>query len=265
MRIFLSWSGAQSKAVALALREWLKRVVQAFDPWMSDRDIEAGVPWFNEIAEELEKARAGILCVTPESLTSPWFMFEAGALAKHVKRDRACPYLLGVEQTQVRGPLAGLQLTLADRADTLRLIESLHNMLRAEQPDRALADADLLESFEVRWPALEKALDQAREIQKPETQKPDTATMMEETLLLVRDVSQYISDQRLEAARRKGLTLGGLGSLRFPKDVAEAYKEGLFERLARPAVAAPRHGPRRHVVERPVRAPKTTSGTEENE
>jgi len=211
MRIFLSWSGAQSKAVASALHDWLRRVVQAFDPWMSDRDLDAGVPWFNEIAEELEKARAGVLCVTPVSLNAPWFMFEAGALAKHVRRDRACPYLLEVEKTQVQGPLAGLQLTLADKADTWRLVESLHNVLRGDLPDRALSDADLRESFDTRWPALQEKLEEARGIEQAKTPKPDTTAMQQETLLLVRDIARYVGEQGLEASRI-GLTEMGLAS-----------------------------------------------------
>lgn len=42
MKVFISWSGETSKKVALALKAWLPNVIQALDPWMSDKDIEKG-------------------------------------------------------------------------------------------------------------------------------------------------------------------------------------------------------------------------------
>ncbi len=43
LRIFLSFSGPVSKAVGAALFEWLKTLSPSFAPFMSDRDISAGV------------------------------------------------------------------------------------------------------------------------------------------------------------------------------------------------------------------------------
>jgi hypothetical protein len=53
MRVLLSWSGERSKAVAIALRRWLPRVLQASEPWMSEHDIKAGQQWANEIGTRL--------------------------------------------------------------------------------------------------------------------------------------------------------------------------------------------------------------------
>ena len=39
MKIFISWSGAQSQYIAGILRWWLRRVIQHLDPWMSELDI----------------------------------------------------------------------------------------------------------------------------------------------------------------------------------------------------------------------------------
>lgn len=40
MKIFVSWSGKRSKAVAELMSDWLKCVIQASQPWISTRDID---------------------------------------------------------------------------------------------------------------------------------------------------------------------------------------------------------------------------------
>jgi hypothetical protein len=38
--------------------------------------------WFQSLANTLENALAGIICVTPENRSSPWLLFEAGSLIR---------------------------------------------------------------------------------------------------------------------------------------------------------------------------------------
>jgi hypothetical protein len=45
MKIFLSWSGKQSLLLATELRQWLPRVFQSVEPFLSTDDIEAGEKW----------------------------------------------------------------------------------------------------------------------------------------------------------------------------------------------------------------------------
>ena len=199
MRIFLSWSGQRSKAVAQALRSWLKNVVQALDPWMSDKDIAVGSQWFGEISGELDKAHAGVLCVTRESLKSQWFLFEAGALAKHVKRDRACPYVIDLDEAELDGPLAGLQSAKANKEGTLKLVETLNGSLRLDASDRALSDEALRASFDIWWPSLEAKLGAALAMPStsPTSSVPDVPAMVKETLLTVRDLASDVRQANL--------------------------------------------------------------------
>lgn len=49
MEIFLSWSGLRSQEVAKSLREWLPKVIQSLEPWISASDIDKGSRWLKEI------------------------------------------------------------------------------------------------------------------------------------------------------------------------------------------------------------------------
>ena len=82
MKVFLSWSGERSKAVAELLNNWLCCVIQAARPWISTRDIDRGALWFSEINEQLQDTSVGIICLTQENKNKPWILFEAGALTK---------------------------------------------------------------------------------------------------------------------------------------------------------------------------------------
>ena len=76
MKVFISWSGPRSRHLAEALRNWLPKVIQSLEPWMSDADISAGARWLSEVSTVLGDAKVGILCVTPESVFT---IFPVGA------------------------------------------------------------------------------------------------------------------------------------------------------------------------------------------
>ena len=93
MKVFISWSGSQSKELAEAIREWIPNVIQAVSPYFTPSDIEKGTRWSNDIAKELESSSIGILCITRENIRAPWIMFEAGALSKSLEKTHVCPIL----------------------------------------------------------------------------------------------------------------------------------------------------------------------------
>src|SRR5947209_2821697 len=101
MKVFISWSGERSKAVAEALRYWLPKVIQAIEPWMSADDIEKGTRWRSGIADELEQSSVGIICVTRENLDSTWIHFEDGALSKQQQNKFMCTFLFGLAHTDI--------------------------------------------------------------------------------------------------------------------------------------------------------------------
>ena len=103
MKVFISWSGPASKAVAEYMRGWLKSVIQAVEPWISAEDIERGSRWGLDVARQLSQSKVGIICLTSANLNAPWILFEAGVSSKTLEDTYVIPYLLGVEPASLTG------------------------------------------------------------------------------------------------------------------------------------------------------------------
>lgn len=199
MNVFISWSGPASHAVAQALHQWLPKVLQSVRPWLSSADISAGARWGADMARQLEATKFGILCLTPDNLEAPWVHFEAGALSKMVESAFVCPYLVGVEPADLRGPLVQFQAVRGVREDTRRLVRAINAALGTE---RGLRPEQVEETFEIWWPQLEAAL-RAIDVSSGRQRGPirPDRELLEEVLEIVRDLSR-----EGHAARQRGRT-----------------------------------------------------------
>lgn len=155
MDVFISWSGPRSGAVAKALRDWLPLIINALKPWLSLSDIDKGARWGTDIAARLQASKAGIICLTPSNLHSDWILFEAGALSKTIANTFVCPLLIGIEPSDIKGPLAQFQATRADKDDLLKLVKTLNQGLG----ETALEESQIQVAFEAFWPKFKTELD----------------------------------------------------------------------------------------------------------
>lgn len=185
MEVFISWSGERSRVAAEALREWLPKIINAIEPWLSSTDIEKGSRWSSEISGRLEKAKAGIICLTPGNLHSDWILFEAGALSKTVTNTHVCTFLIDLQQSQVSWPLAQFQHTAATKDDIYELLKTLN-----AKGDKQLSDTHLHEAFEVWWPKLDEKLKSLPLESGPAPPKVSTDEMLQEILGFVRDFTR---------------------------------------------------------------------------
>jgi hypothetical protein len=185
-KVFLTWSGERSKAVADALRNWLPLVIQSVEPWMSENDCDKGTRWNSEIAIQLEESKIGIICLTPENLEKPWVNFEAGALSK-IANSYACTYLFGLKATDVKDPLSQFNHTIANRSDTKKLLGTINKRFGND----SLGDTHLDKLFDMCWPELETKLAVISKL--PTTSQAPVRSdreVQEEILSTVRNISK---------------------------------------------------------------------------
>jgi TIR domain len=192
MKIFISWSGERSRQVASLLKAWLPDVFQDVAVWMSDHDLDAGARWVSVLGTELEATDFGILCLTPENLSSAWLLFEAGSLSKSLNFSRVVPYRLELVATEVRYPLAQFQGVDANPEGTFKLLNSINNE-RSSQ----LSDDRLQRLFAKWWPDFQSQL----ELIGPPTEfvsKRSDRDILDEILGLLRKIEAPKSPQMPE-------------------------------------------------------------------
>jgi hypothetical protein len=165
MKVFISWSGDLSHKVAKALHQWLKLVVQATDPWISSEGIDKGTIWFSEVSDQLASTSAGIVCLANDNLEAPWILFEAGALAKGLTKNRVYTLLIDVTPSDLKPPLSQFNATLLNEEDMLRLLRSIN----AGLGEQSLPEDVLRKAFEAHWPQLVKEIEALRKAHKPKS------------------------------------------------------------------------------------------------
>jgi hypothetical protein len=190
MRVFISWSGNRSKAIASAFREWLPLVIQSIEPWMSNVDIDRGTRWDPEIATQLSQINFGLICLTPENRNSTAIHFEAGAISKTVDgASRLYTVLFELEPEDLHWPLSQFQHTKVNKEEVRVLLNSMRNAL--SDVERKLSESQLNELFDDLWPKLEAKL---AAIQRGATLQTDLPE--KELLKKIYDLVQYQDTNR---------------------------------------------------------------------
>jgi len=164
--LFICWSGDMGKHVAEQLKKWFKGLKIGVKPTYSE-DFPKGERWWPILREQLGAVRAGIVCLTPGSLGSPWLHYEAGQLAADLaprtngkrqgkrREDGICsegrrvfPFLFRVAKSELVGPLSAYQATIPTCSEIELLLDSLRSILNCPKPD----------SIQAAWEKLDKRL-----------------------------------------------------------------------------------------------------------
>ena len=191
MKVFISWSGDRSRAIAEELRDWLPTIVQSLEPFISTQDVPVGGRGLNVLASELQDCSFGILCLTQENKQGQWIHFEAGALSKVIEASRVVPLLLDLKISDLTGPLVQFQaIAIEDRDGVFALIKAL-----AEQSSPPIAESRLQRLFEKFWPELEEKVSQLKvaAASEPKHDARSEREILEEILLLSRNTERQMS------------------------------------------------------------------------
>lgn len=194
LRIFVSWSGQDSKQFAEHLRTWIPNVIQEADVWVSSQDIQKGSRWSAELTDRLSSISFGLVVLTKANRDAPWVLFEAGALSTRVGA-RVATILTNLSESDLTNtPLSQFQSTRgSSKDDVLQLLETIN--LACERP---LSPDRLRATFERWWPDLEEAYN-AVAFAEPvaTTAKPSrdasTDTLLKEVLASVRRLERDVN------------------------------------------------------------------------
>ena len=189
MKVFISWSGKRSRALANALKEWVPLIVQNAKPWVSDKDISAGDRWAQAIAGELETSNFGILCITPENLSSEWILFEAGALSKAMQDAKVIPLLFGLELSDLSGPLSQFQALKVDEQGMLNALKAINDVSDAKTDETTIEQ--LVPAL---WPQLQEKLDQIPDKVESEKHIRPQTEILEDLVSQVRGLGTRMRD-----------------------------------------------------------------------
>ncbi len=197
MKVFISWSGKRSKALANALRDWLPMVLQYVEPWVSDKDISAGDRWAQAIAGELESANFGIICITPENLHSEWILFESGALSKSMLEAKVIPLLFGLELSDLSGPLSQFQAQKLEEPGIMEVVKSINKVSETKTSDQIVDQ--LVPAL---WPRLHDALNTIPDTEPSERHMRPHHEILEELVTGVRGINSRMRDLEPELLGR---------------------------------------------------------------
>ncbi len=201
MKVFISWSGKRSKALANSLREWLPMVLQYVEPWVSDKDISAGDRWAQAIAGELESSNFGIICITPENLNSEWILFESGALSKSMLDGKVIPLLFGLELSDLSGPLSQFQAQKVEEAGILEVIRAINKVA-----DNKASEQIVEQLVPTLWPKLQESLESIPDTEPSEKHMRPQHEILEELVTGVRGLNSRMRDIDPEMSDKKGFS-----------------------------------------------------------
>jgi hypothetical protein len=170
--VFLSWSGRESSDLSAALKRLIEEsFANRIGTWQSKKDLR-GPNFEVAIREALRASDVALVTIGPDSLSSMWLMYEAGAFfgekGREASRLRPGGSVFtvgcGVDATVLADtPFHSLHLwNVTDRADVQRLLESIADAVGE-------ARGDLAARFDVAWEPFAEAVAAIRQRTADET------------------------------------------------------------------------------------------------
>jgi len=197
--VFISVSGPLSTCIGIAIRNALSTYFSSINTWIAIKDIDKGKSWRTVLIEGLTKQSAGIVVLTARNQSSPWILYEAGAIAAMSGHDRVWTVLVDLKASDITGPLAISQHTLLQEHE----LTSLASVIE-KYTDRPRDGDDLKRVSEL---FAKEIMTKAKEcLTNPQNKEEGTSTIpprdKDEVLGDVLEVVRDIQRQQSEMASR---------------------------------------------------------------
>mgnify|MGYP003320746994 CR=1 FL=1 len=89
MNIFFSWSKKKSRDLAIVTKNFIEGLFRSdIKIWISSEDIDYGAMAMVDINKALKDSDMCIAFIVEENLSSPWIMFETGAIAGRMHLEK---------------------------------------------------------------------------------------------------------------------------------------------------------------------------------
>ena len=129
-KIFISWSKSPSREVAILVESYLKKIlpypnIDWFLSASQETGIESGERFLRILDSKLEKSDFGILILTKNNYSSPWILFEAGALSKNILDSKVVPLLINREKDYIEPPLKSFHYSSLTKNEFTNLVKSI--------------------------------------------------------------------------------------------------------------------------------------------
>ncbi|WP_100461486.1 toll/interleukin-1 receptor domain-containing protein [Mycobacteroides abscessus] len=228
--IFISWSGELARQCTIVLREWLPRMFDHVDPWLSDVDIQPGDRSMDEIRSKLNDCGFGIIVVTTENMEKPWLNFEAGALSKSFGdvKNRVVPLLVNIEDMyQLKGPISQFQATMLNEAGMAKLCDSISLTIGLDLPTTRAR-------FAWAWPDLAKGIARAKEIAgaQPELPDVDDKELLKDVYAMVRSLQEHQAKTEQSGAVARRIIRKSALTQSPPDSASSGFTDTEIKRLA---------------------------------
>ncbi|MGI8638285.1 MAG: hypothetical protein ACR2KZ_23070 [Segetibacter sp.] len=115
--------------------------------------MEKVIRWSEEIKNELEQSKIGIICLNRENLQSECILFETGALSK-TNDAQVCTFLLDINPAEIKPPLGQFQHTQFNKEYIKKLLHTINEKI-TRLGEKTISAKDLDEVFELFFPKLE--------------------------------------------------------------------------------------------------------------
>lgn len=204
LKVFISWSGDLSNAVARIWHEMIDTLFDNVTPWMSDKNIELGTRNMTMISSELKNTRFGIVVVTQENQNSQWLTFESGALSWNVDdpTTRLVPSLVDFKSPgDLTGPLSQFQAGVLGEEHVRQTLEAVANAVGADWLKKS-------EVFNALWGVKYKTKIETvlakHQVKAVTTESRPQADKIDEMLTIVRDLQRTLPNEIKIAGQLRG-------------------------------------------------------------